>query len=141
MMINYRAAHMESVAATASHMVKQMLERQPLSPAKVTFAYRVAAGPALAKAASAVWTAQSGVLTLHARGAAWCRDNGIGYYQFLYWRDKLQRPVRQGKTGHFIPLSVAATPVRLECNGVSLLVSPGFDPLLLQDIVSALRNC
>ena len=52
MMINYRAAHMESVAATASHMVKQMLERQPLSPAKVTFAYRVAAGPALAKAAS-----------------------------------------------------------------------------------------
>ncbi len=74
MMINYRAAHMESVAATASHMVKQMLERQPLSPAKVTFAYRVAAGPALAKAASAVWTAQSGVLTLHARGAAWCRE-------------------------------------------------------------------
>ena len=41
-------------------------------------------------------------------GAAWCRDNGIGYYQFLYWRDKQQRPVRRGKAGQFLEVVAQA---------------------------------
>lgn len=60
---------MESVSITATHTIKQMLDRQPLSPAKVVFAWRYAAGPALARAAGADWT--DGTLTLRARGRAW----------------------------------------------------------------------
>jgi hypothetical protein len=73
-------------------------------------------------------------------GAAWCRDHGIGYYQFQYWRDKLQRSEAQGKTGQFLPLKVASAPLCIECNGVSLQVSSGFDPVLLQEVISVLRG-
>ena len=88
------------------------------------------------------WSARLSAWRLSGKsGAAWCRDNGIGYYQFLSWRDKLQRFGQRGKTGHFVPLTVAATPVRLECNSVSLQVTSGFDPVLLREIVSVLRDC
>lgn len=50
-----------------------MLERQPLSAAKVVFAWRFAAGASLSKSASAEWSAD-GTLTLCARGAAWRRE-------------------------------------------------------------------
>lgn len=65
---------MESVSTAATRTIKHMLDRQPLTPAKVVFAWRVAAGPALARSASADWVADGGVLTLHARGAAWQRE-------------------------------------------------------------------
>lgn len=73
-------------------------------------------------------------------GAAWCRDNGIGYYQFLYWRDKLRQSGPPSKTGHFVPLKVASPSLRIECNGVTVHVSPGFDPVLLRQVVSVLRG-
>jgi hypothetical protein len=73
-------------------------------------------------------------------GAAWCRDNGIGYYQFQYWRDKLRQSKRHVKAGHFVPIKVAATALRIECNGIYLHVSSGFDPVLLREVVSALRE-
>lgn len=61
---------MESVSITATHTIRQMLARQPLSPEKVVFAWRFAAGPALARAAVAGWTTD-GTLTLKARSLAW----------------------------------------------------------------------
>jgi len=61
---------MESVSLTATHTIRQLLERQPLTPAKVVFAWRFAAGPALARAAVAAWTTD-GTLTLRARSVAW----------------------------------------------------------------------
>ena len=64
---------MESVSTTATHTIKQLLERQPLTAAKVVFAWRVAAGPALSRSASAEWSSE-GTLTLRARGAAWQRE-------------------------------------------------------------------
>lgn len=73
-------------------------------------------------------------------GAAWCRDNGIGYYQFQYWRDKLRRSKPPEQAGHFVPLTVTATPLRLEYNGVYLHVPSGFDPNLLREVISALRD-
>ena len=73
-------------------------------------------------------------------GAAWCHDNGIGYYQFQYWRDKLRRAEHGEPTGHFVPLTVTATPLRLECNGVYLQVSARFDPNLLREVIAALRD-
>ena len=73
-------------------------------------------------------------------GAAWCRDNGIGYYQFQYWQDKLCRSEAGERSGHFVPLTIAAPPLRLEYNGVCLQVSSGFDPNLLRDVIAALRD-
>lgn len=66
---------MESVSTTATHTLRHMLARQPLTPAKVVFAWRVAAGPALGRAADARWDASgTGTLTLQARGATWHRE-------------------------------------------------------------------
>ena len=73
-------------------------------------------------------------------GAAWCRDNGIGYYQFQYWRDKLRQSGQQKKAGQFVPLKIVSPSLRIECNGTYLHVSPGFDPVLLREVVSVLRT-
>lgn len=74
-------------------------------------------------------------------GAAWCRDNGIGYYQFQYWRDKLRRSKPAEPVGQFVQLTVDnPLPLRLEFNGIHLHVSAGFDPHLLRDVISALRD-
>ncbi len=70
------------------------------------------------------WSAKLSAWRLSGKsGAAWCRDNGIGYYQL-----------------QFVPLSVASTPLRIECNGVYMHVSSGFNPVLLREVVSALRE-
>lgn len=72
--------------------------------------------------------------------AAWCRDNEIGYDQFLYWLNKLERPTKlKKKNGNFVALKVASKPILVECNGTYLHVSSGFDHLLLREVVSALR--
>jgi len=73
-------------------------------------------------------------------GLAWCRDNGISYDRFKYWQKKLRQSWQQGKTGQFVPLKVSSSPLRIECNGVYLHVSSGFDPALLREVVSALRE-
>jgi len=64
---------MESVSSTATHTIKLLLSRQPMSAAKVVFAWRVAAGPALSRSANPEWSGE-GTLTLRARGAAWQRE-------------------------------------------------------------------
>jgi hypothetical protein len=73
-------------------------------------------------------------------GTAWCRDNAISYYQFQYWQKKLRRSGQLAKPGQFVPLKIASTFLRIECNGIYLHVSPGFDPALLRDVVSVLRE-
>ena len=73
-------------------------------------------------------------------GAAWCRDNGIGYYQFQYWHKKLRRSGQHGKTGQFVPLKISSTPLHIECNGVYVHVSSGFDPVLLREVISVLKK-
>ena len=73
-------------------------------------------------------------------GLAWCRDNAISYDQFKYWQKKLQRVGQHRKSGQFVPLKIATTPLRIECNGLYLHVSSGFDPVLLREVVSVLRE-
>ncbi len=74
-------------------------------------------------------------------GASWCRDNAISYYQFKYWQKKLRPPTQHVKTGQFISLKVAtAAQLRIECNGTYLHVSSGFDPVLLREVVSVLKE-
>lgn len=71
--------------------------------------------------------------------AAWCRENAEGYHRFLYWRQRLKESER-GEPGKFVELRPAMPPVFLECNGVYVHLSAGFDAGLLSDILSLLKR-
>lgn len=68
-----RKAHynrpVERLDRTAVDVLRVALDRQPLTPAKVGFAWAIAAGPALARAATAVWS--DGTLSVAAKSDAW----------------------------------------------------------------------
>ena len=68
--------------------------------------------------------------------AAWCRENAESYYRFLYWRKRLAVPA----PGRFLELTPPAAPISLECNGVLVHISKGFDPRLLADILAVLKR-
>lgn len=73
--------------------------------------------------------------------AAWCRNNSVSYYSFLYWRKRLPK-LEHSEGGSFVQLSVAAanSQISLECNGVTVHLSSGFDPELLGDVLSLLKR-
>ena len=68
--------------------------------------------------------------------AEWCRKNSENYHRFLYWRKRLATP----DPGTFLELTLPAAPISLECNGVVVHVSKGFDPGLLVEILSVLKR-
>lgn len=72
--------------------------------------------------------------------AAWCRENGEGYNRFLYWRKSLQTPEHRPASGKFIELNLPVSPISLECNGIYVHVSAGFDAGLLGSILSLLKR-
>lgn len=61
---------MESLQQTAARVLGPLLDAQPLSPGKVTFAWSIAAGPALSRASIPAWT-PDGTLRVRARSIAW----------------------------------------------------------------------
>lgn len=61
---------MESLQQTAARVLGPLLDAQPLSPGKVSFAWNIAAGPALARASTPTWT-PDGTLRIRARSTAW----------------------------------------------------------------------
>ncbi len=77
--------------------------------------------------------------------ADWCRDNGISYRKFKYRYYKYYRPQEFTNAGKFIPAkleppSSGAPSLQIECNGLSVHLSSGFDPLLLKQVISVLRE-
>jgi predicted nucleic acid-binding Zn ribbon protein len=58
---------------TASRVVRDLLATQPTTAAKVGFAWRMAAGAALARATSVTWR-DDGVLVVSTRSDAWQRE-------------------------------------------------------------------
>jgi len=64
---------MESLQITATRALRTLLSRQPNEPAKVAFAWRIAAGGPMARATASVWSAD-GVLRITAPDAAWRRE-------------------------------------------------------------------
>ena len=58
---------------TAVGALRTMLEAQPTTGAKVTFAWTIAAGPSLARAADVSW-AESGTLHVRPRTEAWRQE-------------------------------------------------------------------
>jgi hypothetical protein len=61
---------MERLDATSTRALRSLLEGQPLTEGKVTFAWRIAAGPALARAATVSWSA-AGTMIIRAESSAW----------------------------------------------------------------------
>ena len=72
--------------------------------------------------------------------SAWCRKNAEGYHRFLYWRQRLKELDQGGQPGKFVELRPATTPISLECNGIYVHVTPGFDARLLEDILMLLKR-
>ena len=60
---------MERLDATAVRALRGALDEQPLTDAKVRFAWSLAAGPALARAATVHWA--DGVLYVRAKSDTW----------------------------------------------------------------------
>jgi hypothetical protein len=56
----------------ATGAIAEIIRRQPASPGRTTFAWTVAAGPALAR--SATVALHGGVLTIRARDPRWARE-------------------------------------------------------------------
>jgi hypothetical protein len=59
--------------SASTRALQTLLSDQPITAAKVVFAWQIAAGPAMARATSPVWSGD-GVLRLRARDAAWRRE-------------------------------------------------------------------
>jgi hypothetical protein len=64
---------MEQLSTTADAALRRLLEAQPTTPAKVAFAWRMAAGPAVDRATETEWR-PDGVLRVRSRGDAWRRE-------------------------------------------------------------------
>jgi hypothetical protein len=71
--------------------------------------------------------------------AAWCRQDGAGYHQFLYWRKRLEPRLSEG-AGRFVTLRVNQSTLRLECSGMMIHIEPGFDRMLLTDLLTVLKQ-
>jgi hypothetical protein len=67
------ALAMDGLQQTAARAFRELLINQPNTPAKVAFAWSIAAGPALGRAGAAEWAAD-GTLRVRARDAAWRRE-------------------------------------------------------------------
>lgn len=64
---------MQPINTAAATTLKSILDRQPLSEAKVAFAWRIAAGATLAAATSITWS-DDGRLCVTARSEEWRRE-------------------------------------------------------------------
>jgi hypothetical protein len=64
---------MEPLQRSAARAWRDLLAAQPTSSGKVMFAWRMAAGSALARAGTPHWS-DNGVLRIDARDAAWRRE-------------------------------------------------------------------
>jgi len=71
--------------------------------------------------------------------SAWCRSTGESYDRFVYWRNRL-RAAAPLPVGKFLPVTCPVSTITLECRGISVQVTTGFDRYLLRDILSLLNE-
>ena len=64
---------MEPIGASARRMLLTVLATQPPGAARSLFAWKMAAGPAMARATDATWR-EDGTLVVRASNAAWARE-------------------------------------------------------------------
>ena len=68
---------MQPLRSTATVVMRELLSAQPNTPDKMTFAWRIAAGPGMGRAARIAWTGD-GVLYVRARSETWRREIARG---------------------------------------------------------------
>ena len=71
--------------------------------------------------------------------AAWCRENSVSYHSAVHWRRRLTGIIRPDQ-GMFVELALPPAPLSLECNGVLVHVTRGFDSTLLADVLAVLKE-
>lgn len=72
-------------------------------------------------------------------GAAWCRERGIAYPVFLYWKRKLESKL--ASEGQFVEITnPEETNLILECNGITIRLSTKFDTELLKNCLLLLKR-
>jgi predicted nucleic acid-binding Zn ribbon protein len=64
---------LEALRSSETEALRRLLEAQPTSSAKIGFAWRMAAGPALANAADVEWR-DDGVLVVRAKTSNWLKE-------------------------------------------------------------------
>jgi hypothetical protein len=64
---------MEPLNSTATQALRALLGPQPNTAAKIGFAWKIAAGPALGRAATLAWS-DDGTVTVHAASDDWRRE-------------------------------------------------------------------
>jgi len=64
---------MERLDQTSIRALRSLLDSQPTTDAKVGFAWRIAAGPTLARAGTLTWS-ENGTLVIMARTEDWRRE-------------------------------------------------------------------
>ncbi len=86
------------------------------------------------------WTRPDGGYVLSVSQVAPDGKAAVGYYNPRPIRVSRAEARREG--GKFVELIVApnSSPISLECNGIMVHVSSGFDPALLWDVLSLLKK-
>jgi hypothetical protein len=64
---------MEPLRTASTWALQTLLHDQPVTAAKVAFAWQIAAGPAMARATTPAWVGD-GILRVRARDAVWQRE-------------------------------------------------------------------
>jgi len=64
---------MNALRSTATTVLRDLLATQPNTPEKMRFAWRIAAGPAMARAASVDWSIEKG-LRVRPQSESWRRE-------------------------------------------------------------------
>jgi len=78
--------------------------------------------------------------------AAWCREQGLAYQSFIYWRQRWRELSDPGSAlsggARFCEIlpTTASNALIVEIAGVQLHLERNFDPELLRQIVAALRE-
>jgi hypothetical protein len=71
----------------------------------------------------------------------WCRQNDVPIYNFRYWQDKLLPvSIERSAFTEMIPKKDNQG-ICLECQGMKIYLSPGFDTQVLKKCLEVIKTC
>jgi hypothetical protein len=82
---------MESLIQTSARVLRGLMAAQPTTPAKINFAWQIAAGPSLSRAAQ-VECSPDGTLRVQAKSAAWGHEIHVARAMILERMSQLLGP-------------------------------------------------
>jgi hypothetical protein len=75
-------------------------------------------------------------------GLSWCREHDLSYRQFIYWKNRLEKPPTPllGQTDFVELPQLAPTGIEIEFNGIHIHLTSTFDTATLERLISVLRR-